>query len=45
MANDASEAVIQVDKSKRNPLGIYDGLSNLATGLGGSKDKAMLLYL
>tara|TARA_R110000851_G_scaffold244874_4_gene397648 strand:- start:1421 stop:2746 length:1326 start_codon:yes stop_codon:yes gene_type:complete len=41
MANDASEAVIQVDKSKRNPLGIYDGLSNLATGLGGSKDKAM----
>jgi phage-related protein (TIGR01555 family) len=40
MADDNSQSEIQVDESRNNPLSLYDGLSNLATGLGGSKDKS-----
>ena len=41
MANDNSQAEIVVDESRKKPLSLFDGLSNLTTGLGGSKDKAM----
>jgi phage-related protein (TIGR01555 family) len=40
MVNDKSQAVIQINDSHKKPLSLYDGLSNLASGLGGSKDKA-----
>jgi phage-related protein (TIGR01555 family) len=41
MSTDVTKAEVVVsDASKKAPLTILDGLSNLATGLGGGKDKA-----
>jgi len=40
MLSDESQAVVQIDESKKNPMTLLDGLSNLATGLGGAKDKS-----
>ena len=39
MASDKSQSVISVSETQKTKS-LYDGLSNLATGLGGSKDKA-----
>ena len=38
MATDESKAIIQV--SNAEGISLHDGLSNLATGLGGAKDKS-----
>jgi phage-related protein (TIGR01555 family) len=40
MADDNSQSVTRIKKSRNNPHSLYDGLSNLATGLGGAKDKS-----
>ena len=39
MKDDTSQAVISISEDKK-PTSLFDGLSNLATGLGGAKDKA-----
>lgn len=39
MATDETKAIVSVSKETK-PLSLFDGLSNLATGLGGSKDKS-----
>tara|TARA_R110000744_G_scaffold208461_11_gene327186 strand:+ start:3219 stop:4538 length:1320 start_codon:yes stop_codon:yes gene_type:complete len=39
MADDKSQSEIVIDATQKN-MSLYDGLSNLATGLGGEKDKS-----
>jgi len=39
MASDKSQSVISINETQKT-RSLHDGLSNLATGLGGSKDKA-----
>ncbi len=40
MITDKSQAIISISDSKPNKQSLYDGLSNLATGLGTAKDKS-----
>ena len=39
MANDKSQSVISISETQKTQS-LYDGLSNMATGLGGNKDKS-----